>query len=275
MRIYEVSDLIDSQRDVDDLIKIIQETIKPDSWFDAGGEGTIKIYQNRKLIVTQTSEIHQKIPKFLQSLKIGKPRAVIDIPVGDTVKRKQDLLLDKRNLEMEIAAGKARRKAIEEQVIKIAQEVEQKIQGDATTAQLNNLLMELQEQLKFLQANKKIANTPMLVQVTEKIANIELRITEHTIMLTERAGGNQLADLNNGLANIVVDLAENQAMLGIISKQLQDTEQRLRNAAVFDPQRSQLEAARETFEIAKNRLNELRLLEASLRLPTVTVLGIN
>ena len=50
---------------------LIQETIDPESWFDLSdtGEGTILIYDNRKLVVHQTRENHQKIEKLLQAIK--------------------------------------------------------------------------------------------------------------------------------------------------------------------------------------------------------------
>ncbi len=52
------------------LITLIQETIDPDSWFDTGtGEGTITFYENKKLIVRQTREIHNKLEKLLSEMR--------------------------------------------------------------------------------------------------------------------------------------------------------------------------------------------------------------
>jgi len=51
------------------LVLLIQETVEPDSWWEAGGEGTITIYQNRKLIVRQTREVHKKIEKLLKEMR--------------------------------------------------------------------------------------------------------------------------------------------------------------------------------------------------------------
>ena len=49
---------------------LIQETIEPDSWFDAGtGEGTVTFYENKKLVVRQTPEIHNKIKKLLKEMR--------------------------------------------------------------------------------------------------------------------------------------------------------------------------------------------------------------
>ncbi len=51
------------------LVLLIQETILPDSWYDVGGEGMITIYENRKLIVYQTLEVHNQIEKLLNDLR--------------------------------------------------------------------------------------------------------------------------------------------------------------------------------------------------------------
>ncbi|MHC4727688.1 MAG: DUF4139 domain-containing protein [Planctomycetota bacterium] len=74
------------------LIMVIQATIEPDSWFDLSdtGEGTIQIYDNTKLIVRQTREIHQKIEKLLQALK-GIP--------GEQLKSESSIALDKNRTE--------------------------------------------------------------------------------------------------------------------------------------------------------------------------------
>ncbi len=50
------------------LITLIQESIDPDSWYDVGGEGTITTHDNRRLIVLQTREVHNKINKLLKEL---------------------------------------------------------------------------------------------------------------------------------------------------------------------------------------------------------------
>jgi general secretion pathway protein D len=61
-----------------EIIHVIQETIEPDSWYDAGGEGTILEFSGEKLIVWQTPEIHEKIRAFLDEMKkmIGEQVAI-------------------------------------------------------------------------------------------------------------------------------------------------------------------------------------------------------
>lgn len=51
------------------LVRLIQESILPDSWYDVGGEGMITIHENKKLIVYQTLEVHNQIEKLLNDLR--------------------------------------------------------------------------------------------------------------------------------------------------------------------------------------------------------------
>ncbi|MHC4396325.1 MAG: hypothetical protein ACYS1A_11790 [Planctomycetota bacterium] len=51
------------------LITLVQETIEPDSWFDAGGEGTVMVHENKKLVVRQTRKIHNQIDKLLKDMR--------------------------------------------------------------------------------------------------------------------------------------------------------------------------------------------------------------
>lgn len=53
----------------DSLILLIQETIEPDSWYDVGGEGTITVYENKKLIVHQSLKVHNEISRLLKDLR--------------------------------------------------------------------------------------------------------------------------------------------------------------------------------------------------------------
>ena len=72
-RVYDISDLVGTTADVDDLIRRITTTIEPDSWYDISdtGEGTIIAYpvrQPKKLTVLQTRKIHQKIERLLEDM---------------------------------------------------------------------------------------------------------------------------------------------------------------------------------------------------------------
>jgi beta-lactamase regulating signal transducer with metallopeptidase domain len=82
-RVYAIFDLVDTvldpntgkvatynEDDANDILQHIIDTVDPDSWYEAGGEGSIAIYKG-KLIVFQTREIHQKIEQLLSGLRVS------------------------------------------------------------------------------------------------------------------------------------------------------------------------------------------------------------
>jgi type II secretory pathway component GspD/PulD (secretin) len=52
-----------------DLVTLIQNTVAPTSWYDAGGEATITPYETKKLVVSQTPENHLEIIKLLLEMR--------------------------------------------------------------------------------------------------------------------------------------------------------------------------------------------------------------
>ncbi len=54
---------------INDLILLIQDTVLPDSWFNAGGEGTITSYGNRLLSIRQTADVHNQVSSLLEELR--------------------------------------------------------------------------------------------------------------------------------------------------------------------------------------------------------------
>ena len=51
------------------LIQLMQNTVEPDSWFDAGGKGTIMAYESKKIIVRQTRQIHNRLQTLLAEMR--------------------------------------------------------------------------------------------------------------------------------------------------------------------------------------------------------------
>ena len=58
-----------TSQQVQDIITLIQDTVAPESWYDAGGEATIKQGPNQRLVVSQSPENHVKIAKLLKGLR--------------------------------------------------------------------------------------------------------------------------------------------------------------------------------------------------------------
>lgn len=51
------------------LMQLIQQTVQPTSWVEAGGEGSITVYENKKLIIYQTREVHNRIEEMFAELR--------------------------------------------------------------------------------------------------------------------------------------------------------------------------------------------------------------
>lgn len=59
-----------SQEDFDKLIDLIKTTVKPETWDDGGGTGTISSFNvNLSLVVSQTQEVHEQIANLLEQLR--------------------------------------------------------------------------------------------------------------------------------------------------------------------------------------------------------------
>ncbi len=51
------------------IIQLIQETIDPEGWYEAGGDASLTTYSNNVLVIRQTLENHEKIRKLLDELR--------------------------------------------------------------------------------------------------------------------------------------------------------------------------------------------------------------
>jgi hypothetical protein len=60
---------VDEQQVVDALVRVIQETVDPTSWRDAGGSVGAVRYFGGRLIVTQTQDGHQEVVDLLAGLR--------------------------------------------------------------------------------------------------------------------------------------------------------------------------------------------------------------
>ena len=58
------------QRNVNDLIALIESTIAPDSWQSRGGNGSISYFSTLKvLVVRQTDEVHRQVGGLLEGVR--------------------------------------------------------------------------------------------------------------------------------------------------------------------------------------------------------------
>jgi hypothetical protein len=279
--VYEIPALAHAAGGAKDLIETIQNTIEPESWFDIGdtGEATITPYpsqQPRKLAVLQTYENHQKIQKFLESIKIDIPAAApLEVPEEVLLREKNNLLAEKQNFEMELARLQSRMPAIEEQIMRIKKEIDLKVNRDQVSEELRSILA---MQFRYLEGvNKLVDNGTVssseLADAEERLARAKIELAMRREQIGASAGTDQLTKFSNELATLAIDMAEKKAMLQIVSNQLNRTEQQLTASTILDPQVSQIRLAVRALEIADRRVNELNTLALNVQPPTVSVLG--
>jgi hypothetical protein len=277
-RVYEIPTLAYSAGAARELVDAIQKTIEPESWHDAQGtgEGTISVYLGKKLAILQTPEIHQKIQEFLRSMTMDIPVNVpLEVPTDMLLNEKYDLLREKQNLEMEIARLEARPPVIERQILRAKKEIEEKIQTDPVSKELEKILAlqtERLESYKQLVVNGRVP-TSQLAEAEEKIARARIELAQRREELSKSMMGDQLVKFSSELATSTVDLAEERAMLEVINNQLGHAEQQLLAATISDLQVTRIRQATQILENIDQRVNELNNRIVDLQPPTVSMIG--
>jgi hypothetical protein len=69
VRAYDVRDVVPNEMPMDDLVKLIVDSVAPETWRDAGGSVGAIHASKHKLIVTQNPMNHMKIREVLQMLR--------------------------------------------------------------------------------------------------------------------------------------------------------------------------------------------------------------
>jgi len=277
--VYEIPALAYSPASSGGLVRGIQESIEPDSWFDLSttGEGTINVSVGNKLAVYQTLDIHRKIQEFLQSVTVDMP-ARTPLPVHPEVllSENRDLLREKRGIEMEIARLQAQQLAIEMQIVQMSHDLVTKVQPpDPVVSQLEQLIEMHTEQLALMEKQAEAGRLEgnELADVKEKLTRAKIDLAKRRQQTSLPAGGAHVEKYNLELADLTIELAEKMAALKIISEQLGQAEHQLAAATTIDPRLSKIRMATRAFEIADQRVSELNAELASLQPPVVSVLG--
>lgn len=72
-RTYPVLDLLDGGDDYDSLIEAITTTVRPQSWDEVGGPGSIcEVATSSSLVISQTHESHEEVLRLLRALRAVK-----------------------------------------------------------------------------------------------------------------------------------------------------------------------------------------------------------
>lgn len=71
---YPVADLLKSeesvQKELEELVEVIQSVVEPDSWYEVGGQGSARSNTNTKsIVIRQNEETHQRIAELLSAMR--------------------------------------------------------------------------------------------------------------------------------------------------------------------------------------------------------------
>lgn len=58
--------------DNDSLIDLIQSTVDPEAWSDAGGTGSIEVYHGGLLVINQNGQVHRRVEQVLEMMRQAK-----------------------------------------------------------------------------------------------------------------------------------------------------------------------------------------------------------
>ncbi|MCP4251334.1 MAG: hypothetical protein GY778_30225, partial [bacterium] len=145
-----------------------------------------------------------------------------DLSREDIVDELRGLELTRREIQMQRAAEAARRKALEEQIARIGQGLETRVDEDPVVTELEKVvkLHELHlNRMRELIANRT-ASEAELASAQERVAMAKVHLFEQRQRLLDQAGAGRLAEFNNHLTDVSIDAAEIEARLSFITQQI-------------------------------------------------------
>jgi chromosome segregation ATPase len=183
--------------------------------------------------------------------------------------------LERQRLEMDMIGQQARLKALQQQIQATGERSLKESADDPAIKPLEQKLAQLVEQLKLLEQQYQAGMTPQ-----SEVQKARIAVSEAEAQLAERrrrlmqGGGDVLGKLNTDLAMLSVAAAETEARLKYVREQMEKTKQLLAPADEYELKVAmEMPAARRSYEIGKQHLEELeRRLDAAVP-PTITVIG--
>lgn len=201
----------------------------------------------------------------------------IETDARDLAIRRRELTHRVQQLEMDFAITEARRRAIEEQIARVRDEANRKMEEDAIIREMKDLLEMSEQNLHTLAKQADAGRLPQtdLAKARESVTRAKIELARRREELATSAGGNQLNQFNDELSQMAIDTAAKRAELEFLHRQLAEAEVELTRVAAFDPQAAQIRIARQTLDVAETHETRLKTQLARLQPPTVTIIGAN
>jgi chromosome segregation ATPase len=189
--------------------------------------------------------------------------------------QRNDLTRKLQGLEVEMASMDARRQAIAREIERIRQEAEAKLANDPVTRQLQDIVQANGEYLGRIKNEVEAgrALTSALAEANEKLTRAKIDLAKRQEELAREVGGGQLEKFTGEMVRMTVDNAEKQAQMGVLRRQLDQTQTQLARAPRVDPDAAKTRAMQEAIEVMDRPIADLHIRIATLQAPTVTVIG--
>ncbi len=129
-------------------------------------------------------------------------------------------------LKMREASSKALMEETTRRIAQTEDRVQEQLNADAVTAELERMLQINEEQLKALDEKLKagIASQADVAQATERLAMARIELAKRRQELAKSAGGNLIDSLNDQLASSTFEMAGYDAEIQSLQQQLKDAE---------------------------------------------------
>jgi len=188
---------------------------------------------------------------------------------------KMSLVHDKQKMEMDLSATDARFMAINKHIAQLGVEAGEEVANDRVLAELEEMVRMNQDRVVAMErlVQNGTASTAELIDMKEKLARARVELVKHKNQLSLSAGGSRIADYNNELASMSIDMAEKKAYMQTIDKRLIAVERELAAASIAGAESRRIQFARQQVEIAERRVTEVKAVVGSMQEPSVVVIG--
>ncbi len=188
---------------------------------------------------------------------------------------KTNLARDKQRMEMDMVAMEARFKAIHEHISKLEHEATEEVKDDRVLSELEQIVKMSQDQLMVMErlVEKGTASMAELMDMREKLTRAKVELAKHKDQLSQSAGGSRIANYNDELASMSIDMAEKKAYMQTLDKRLAEVERELAAASIAGAESERIRFARQQMEVAERRVAEVKGMAGSIQEPSVIVIG--
>ena len=182
-----------------------------------------------------------------------------------------------QSIELELAGLNARAQAVQKQVAATKQETEQKLAGDTVARELQKLIEMATTHLENLRrmADSGRTSGAEVLQAEENLTRARIELARRREELSQSTGAPQIEKFNASLAEIAVDMAEREAQLEILRRQLEDIRQKMADASSYSPSEAKVRMAHEMLDVIERRMATVQMQLANLHPPTIVMIGAN